>query len=117
MATAQALRGGPAHAQEPRRVTILGSTGSVGGSTLDLLERNPEAFKVEALTANGSVDLLAAQAKHFGAKLAVVADESRFTDLKEALAGSTVDAAAGPEAVVEAASRSADFVMAAIPES
>lgn len=98
----------------PRRVTILGSTGSVGCNTLDLIERRPEAFVVEALTANGSVERLAEQARRVGAKLAVVADHSRYQDLKEALAGSGVEAAAGARAVAEAAGRPAEWVMAAI---
>ena len=98
----------------PRSVTVLGSTGSVGCNTLDLIERSPEAFTVEALTANGSVERLAEQARRVGAKLAVVADAARHRDLKEALAGSGVDTAAGAEAVIEAASRPADWVMAAI---
>lgn len=98
----------------PRRVTILGSTGSVGCNTLDLIERRPEAFVVEALTANGSVGRLAEQARRVGAKLAVVADNSRYHDLKEALAGSGVEAAAGARAVAEAAGRPAEWVMAAI---
>ncbi len=98
----------------PRSVTILGSTGSVGCSTLDLIERQPEAFAVEALTANGSAERLAEQARRVGAKLAVVADEARYQDLKQALAGSGVEAAAGVQAVIEAAARPADWVMAAI---
>jgi 1-deoxy-D-xylulose-5-phosphate reductoisomerase len=98
----------------PRRVTILGSTGSIGCSTLDLIERQPEAFLVEALSAHRNVERLAQQARRVGARLAVVADERRYRDLKEALAGSGVEAAAGPEAVVEAAARPADWVMAAI---
>ncbi len=65
----------------PRRVTILGSTGSGGCNTLDLIERQPEAFAVEALTANDSVGRLAEQARRVGAKLAVVADSSRYQDL------------------------------------
>ncbi len=98
----------------PRRVTILGSTGSVGCNPLHLIERQPEAFEVEALTANGSVERLAGQARRLHAKLAVVADESRYRDLKEALAGSGVEAAAGVQAVTEAAQRPAQWVMAAI---
>jgi 1-deoxy-D-xylulose-5-phosphate reductoisomerase len=98
----------------PKRVTILGSTGSVGCNTLDLIERQPEAFEVEALTANGSVERLAGQARRLRAKVAVVADESRYSDLKEALAGSGVEAAAGVQAVIEAAQRPAEWVMAAI---
>jgi 1-deoxy-D-xylulose-5-phosphate reductoisomerase len=98
----------------PRSVTILGSTGSVGCNTLDLIARQPEAFVVEALTANTSVGRLAEQARRVGAKLAVVADESCYQDLKQALTGSGIQAAAGAQAVAEAASRPADWVMAAI---
>ena len=98
----------------PRRVTILGSTGSVGCNTLDLIERQPEAFAVEALTANDSVGRLAEQARRVSAKLAVVADSSRYQDLKDALAGSGVEVAAGARAVADAAARPAEWVMAAI---
>ena len=98
----------------PRSVTILGSTGSVGCNTLDLIARQPETFAVEALTANGSADRLAEQARRVGAKLAVVADETRYRDLREALAGSGIEAAAGGPALTEAAARPADWVMAAI---
>ena len=98
----------------PRRISILGSTGSVGCNTLDLVEREPDAFAVEALSANRNVEKLAVQARRVGAKLAVIADEGRYRDLKEALGGSGVKAAAGAEAVVEAAARPADWVMAAI---
>jgi 1-deoxy-D-xylulose-5-phosphate reductoisomerase len=79
-----------------------------------LIERQPEAFAVEALTANDSVGRLAEQARRVGAKLAVVADSSRYQDLKEALAGSGVEVAAGARAVAEAADRPAEWVMAAI---
>ena len=98
----------------PRRVTILGSTGSVGCNTLDLIEREPEAFEIEALSANGSVARLAEQARRLGAKLAVVADEDCYRDLKDALSGSGVEAAAGLAGLTEAAERPADWVMAAI---
>jgi len=101
-------------ATAPRRITILGSTGSVGSSTLDLIARNRDAYVVEALTANGNADLLATQARRIGAKLAVVANEDRYADLKSALSGSGIEAAAGAAAVVEAASRPADWLMAAI---
>ena len=104
----------PKTASQPRRLSILGSTGSIGCSTLDLVERNPEAFEIEALTANRSVARLAMQAKRFGARLAVVADETAYGDLKEALSGSGIEAAAGPAAVAEAAERPTDWVMAAI---
>jgi 1-deoxy-D-xylulose-5-phosphate reductoisomerase len=99
---------------EPRSVTILGSTGSVGCNTVDLLERQPGAFRVEALTANGNVALLADQARRLRAKLAVVADAARHAELKAALAGTGIEAAAGPEAIIEAAARPAAWVMAAI---
>ncbi len=98
----------------PRRVTVLGSTGSVGCSTLDLIGRSPDAFEVEALTAWRSVDRLARQARAVGAKLAVVADPECYAALKAALAGSGVEAAAGPTALVEAAERPVDRVLAAI---
>ncbi|MFQ5773195.1 MAG: 1-deoxy-D-xylulose-5-phosphate reductoisomerase [Kiloniellaceae bacterium] len=104
----------PAAAAARRRVTILGSTGSVGCNTLDLIERQPESFEVEALSANGSVERLADQARRVGAKLAVVADERCYRDLKAALSGSGVEVAAGAQAVAEAAQRPADWVMAAI---
>jgi len=101
-------------ATAPRRVTILGATGSVGCSTIDLIERNPEAFAIEALTANRNVERLAEQARRLGAKRAVIADDSCYRDLKAALAGSGVAAAAGAAAVVEAAAQPADWVMSAI---
>lgn len=101
-------------ASQPRRLSILGSTGSIGCSTLDLVERNREAFEIEVLTANSSVSRLAMQAKQFGARLAVVADESCYGDLKDALSGTGIEAAAGAPAVAEAASRPTDWVMAAI---
>lgn len=98
----------------PRSVTVLGSTGSVGCNTIDLIERQPDDFVVEALTANRNVELLSQQARRLGARFAVVADASRYGALKAALAGSGIEAAAGPQAVIEAASRPADWVMAAI---
>jgi 1-deoxy-D-xylulose-5-phosphate reductoisomerase len=100
--------------ERPRSVTVLGSTGSVGCNTIDLIERQPDDFVVEALTAHRNVDLLAEQARRLGAKLAVIADPGRYGALQAALAGSGVEAAAGPQAVIEAAARPADWVMAAI---
>ncbi|MEQ9641788.1 MAG: 1-deoxy-D-xylulose-5-phosphate reductoisomerase [Alphaproteobacteria bacterium] len=97
-----------------RRVSILGSTGSVGCNTIDLIAREPERFAVEALTARANVDLLARQARQVGAKCAVVADPARYGDLKAALSGSGIEVAAGPEALIEAAGRPADWVMAGI---
>jgi len=99
---------------ELRKVTILGATGSVGRSTLSLIEENPDRFAVEALTANRDVEALAATAKKVRAKLAVVADPEAYGALKAALSGSGIEVAAGGEAVVEAAARPADLVMAAI---
>ena len=98
----------------PKRVTILGSTGSIGCSTLDILSREPNAYRVEALTAYRNVDLLAAQARDFKASLAVIGDESRFSDLKESLAGSGIKVAAGADALIEAACSNTDWVMAGI---
>ncbi len=99
---------------DPKIVTILGSTGSIGTNTIDLIERDPGAFQVEALTANRNVDLLADQARRLNARLAVVADESKYDDLKKALAGTQVQVAAGREALIEAAAAPSDWVMAAI---
>lgn len=101
-------------AERPRRVTILGATGSVGCSTIDLIARDPEAFEIEALTANRSVEQLAAQARQLRAKRAVIADESCYGALKEALVGSEVEPAAGPRAIVEAAEQPSDWLMSAI---
>jgi 1-deoxy-D-xylulose-5-phosphate reductoisomerase len=97
-----------------RRVSILGSTGSVGSNTVSLVEAEPGRYAVEALTANRNVELLADQAKRLRAKLAVVADECCYRALKEALSGSGIEAAAGASALVEAAMLPADWVMAAI---
>jgi 1-deoxy-D-xylulose-5-phosphate reductoisomerase len=99
---------------QPRRVTVLGSTGSVGCNTIDLIERQKDDFIVEALTAHRNVELLAAQARRLGAGLAVIADPGLYGALKAALAGSDVEAAAGPDAVIAAATRPAEWVMAAI---
>lgn len=97
-----------------RRVTVLGSTGSIGGNTVDLLARNRGAYQVEALTGNRNVALLAAQAKSLQAKLAVVGDESLYGELKDLLAGTGIEAAAGADAVADAAARPSDVVIAAI---
>ena len=98
----------------PRSVTVLGATGSVGTQTLDLIGRDPGRFAVTALTARGNADRLAALARLHRAAFAVVADPDAYGALKAALSGSGIEAAAGPEAVVEAARRSADWVMAGI---
>lgn len=100
--------------ETPRRVTILGSTGSVGCNTVDLIERNRGRYVVEALTAHSNVELLADQARRLRPRQAVVADERHYPALKAALQGSGIEAAAGAQAVTEAAMRPADWVMAAI---
>ena len=97
-----------------RSITILGATGSVGASTLDLIRRNREDWQVEALTANCSAEELAALAKEFGAKIAVVGDESCLDDLRGALAGSGIETAGGAQALCEAAARPVDLTVAAI---
>lgn len=97
-----------------RTVTVLGATGSVGGSTLDLIARQPEAFEVLALTAHRDVEGLAKAARAVRARRAVVADERSLADLRAALSGSGIEAAAGPDAVCEAAAMGADWTMAAI---
>ncbi len=98
----------------PRRVSILGATGSVGCNTLDLIARQPEAYKVVALTAQRNVELLAAQARQFNAELAVIGDAAHHGALQEALAGSGVAVASGAEALCEAAERPSDWIMAGI---
>lgn len=95
-------------------ITVLGATGSVGLNTLDLLARAPDRFRVRALTANSDVRRLAELALQHGAELAVVADETAYPELRDALAGTGIEAAAGPAALVEAAERPVDRVMAAI---
>lgn len=97
-----------------RSVTILGSTGSVGCNTVDLLARQPEKFSVEALTANRNVALLAEQARALRPRMVAIADGSLYADLKDALAGLSIEVAAGPAAIIEAASRPAEWVMASI---
>ena len=100
--------------QAPKRVTVLGSTGSVGANTIDLIERNRNAYDVEALTANRNVTGLADQAIKLDARMAVVADPDCYLELKSALSGTGIEAAAGPDALVDAAERPSDWVMAAI---
>nr|WP_090019118.1 1-deoxy-D-xylulose-5-phosphate reductoisomerase [Limimonas halophila] len=104
----------PSEWNEPRTISVLGATGSIGSSTLDLVRRHPEAFRVEALTAGGNVEQLAALAREFGARYAAVADPDRYAALKEALADTDIAVGAGDQALVEAADRPAEWVMAAI---
>jgi len=97
-----------------RTISVLGATGSIGASTLDLVRRNPADWRVTALTANGNVAELARLAVEFSAELAVVADEARLPDLREALAGTGIETSGGAAALVEAAARGADVTVAAI---
>jgi len=98
----------------PKRITVLGATGSIGASTVDLLKRYPERFAVEAVTANRDVKTLAKVATDVGAKRAVVADPSAYRELQAALAGTGIASSAGAEALLDAASRPVDLVVAAI---
>ena len=110
--SAAALRRTPAAAR--KRVTVLGATGSVGTSTLDLIGRNAHLFEVVALTARSNVEALAELAVRHRASLAVVADDTCYGALKERLSGSGIEVAAGAAALVAAAVRPADCVMAGI---
>ena len=104
----------PAPTNAPVTVTILGATGSIGGSTVDLISRNRARYRVEAVTAGSNAEALAKLARDLGARFAAVADGSAYRALKAALSGSGIAAGAGESALVEAAQRSADWVMAAI---
>jgi 1-deoxy-D-xylulose-5-phosphate reductoisomerase len=97
-----------------RSVTVLGSTGSVGTQTVELLAREPQRFRVRALVAGRNAALLAEQAIALNAERAVISDPARYQDLRQALSGTEVAVAAGPDAVIEAASLPVDWTMAAI---
>ena len=97
-----------------RRITVLGATGSIGASTLDLIRRERDKWRVVALTANCQAGELARLAREFGAEMAVVADVSCLPELKEALQGTGIRALGGAEALVEAAALPADITLAAI---
>lgn len=101
---------------EPRRLSILGATGSIGRSTLDVVAHmgGRDAFEITAVTGMGNVALLAAQAREHGARFAATADPDRYQALKQELSGSGIACGAGPEALIEAADREADIVMAGI---
>ncbi|MEO5374060.1 MAG: 1-deoxy-D-xylulose-5-phosphate reductoisomerase [Alphaproteobacteria bacterium] len=98
----------------PRSVTILGSTGSIGRNTVDLVARHPQRFRVEALTAHSNVERLAEQARALKPRFVALADPMGYGALQTALAGTGIEVAAGAAAIVEAAERPADWVMAAI---
>ncbi len=97
-----------------RKVSILGATGSIGQNAIDLIARDIEAYDVVALTGGANIQRLAEDAQRLGAQLAVTAFEDRLQDLREALQGSGIEVAAGQSAIVEAASRPADWVLSAI---
>src|SRR5258705_13568012 len=108
------LRNTKAAVSAVRTVTVLGATGSIGDSTMDLLRAARDRYQVEALTANTNVQGLAKLAREFGARFAAVADPDRLSELKDALAGTRTECDAGESAIIEAASRPADWVMAAV---
>jgi 1-deoxy-D-xylulose-5-phosphate reductoisomerase len=95
-------------------ISLLGATGSIGKSTLDLLRQSGGEFSVSAMTAGRNAAELAALAREFNAKLAVIGDPSLYSELKEALAGSGIEAAAGDRGLLEAADAPADVVVAGI---
>jgi len=111
------LRPIPRAQLDVRSVSILGATGSIGASTVDLIKRAPDNYQVEAVSARRNAAALAKIARELGAKLAVVADPAAYNDLKSALSGSNIEPAAGEAALLEAAQRPADWVMAAISGS
>ena len=108
------LRSSKTAASAARSVTVLGATGSIGDSTMDLLRASPDRYQVEALTANSNVAALAKLAQEFDARFAAIADPNLLEDLRDALAGTGTECGAGESAVIEAASRPADWVMAAV---
>ncbi|CAO1651865.1 1-deoxy-D-xylulose-5-phosphate reductoisomerase [Parasphingorhabdus sp. NYA22] len=97
-----------------KSISIFGATGSVGLSTLDLVRQHREQYNIIALTANGNAAQLAALAKEFSAEIAVVADDAAYPELKQQLAGTSIEAASGPDALIAAAALGADWTMAAI---
>jgi 1-deoxy-D-xylulose-5-phosphate reductoisomerase len=108
------LRASDVQPQVERVVTVLGATGSIGTSTIDLLRRSRGRFRVEALTAHSNVAALAELAIEFNVRFAAVAEEARYDELKAALAGTGIAVGAGENAMIEAAQRPANWVMAAM---
>ena len=98
----------------PRRLTILGATGSIGRSTAEVIETDPDAFEVEAVVGGRDAGALARMAIRLGARCAVLADPAGYAELSALLSGHAIEAAAGPQAVTEAAIRPCDMVVAAI---
>src|SRR5216683_2496476 len=101
-------------ANAERSVTLLGATGSIGASTIDLLKRERERYRVEAVSANTNAAALAALARELGARFAAVGDPLAYGELKDALAGTGIEVAAGESGLVEAAERPAEWVIGAI---
>ena len=97
-----------------RTITVLGATGSVGSSTLDLVRRQPGAWRVVALTAHSNAAELARLAREFSARIAVIGDEARLPELREALAGTALEAAGGAQALADAAGQGADVTVAGV---
>src|SRR5499426_1205018 len=117
MSTVDVARTSSRPSTDVRGITILGATGSIGASTIDLIKREPERYRVESISARRNAAALGKIAREVGARHAVVADPAAYGDLKSALSGSRIEAAAGEEALIEAAQRPADWVMAAISGS
>ncbi len=101
-------------ASKEKRISILGSTGTIGQNTLKIIDAHRERFEVVCLTAGDNVDLLVSQAKRFHPKRAVIMNEAHYDALKAALSGTGIEVAAGVDAVIEAAGMPADMVMSAI---
>src|SRR5450631_2443450 len=104
----------PASARAERSVTLLGATGSIGASTIDLIKREPGRYRVDAVTANKNAAALAALARELNARFAAVGNPAAYRELKDALAGTGIAVAAGEDALIEAAQRPAQWVIAAI---
>lgn len=103
-----------ARARASQTISLLGATGSIGASTVDLLRRDPIRYRIEAVSAHRNAGALAKLARDLNARFAAIADPAHYDELKQALAGSGIEAGAGESALIEAAQRPADWVMAAI---
>ena len=114
MAVETAAKSARRAATGERSITLLGATGSIGASTIDLIKRERSRYRVEAVTANGKATELAALARELGARFAAVGDPAAYRELKSALAGTGIQAAAGADALIEAAERPAQWVIGAI---
>ena len=108
------IASGPQPASGPRSITLLGATGSVGSSTVDLIKRGGARYRVEAVTAHRNAAALAKLARELNVRFAAIADPAAYQTLKDALSGSGIEAAAGEASVIEAAERPAEWVLAAI---